>query len=235
MLSGVEVMPAAASVDPTKWEHAWKSKFDHAEEIVQPGYHRVYLKDPKTWVELTSTDRVSFYRYRFTDDMETQLLTNLGGYIGESTMANAEVEEDRRFVFRRVPQFREKILGRTKRREDFFVVQFDKPAAHLDGWVGKKQFKDIKEFKGDSLGVSAKYKVKAGDVVQMKIGISYTSIENAKKNLTAELPGWDFDAVRNESKQIWNDWLGKIKVEGGRTDQRIKFYTDILARASWAT
>jgi predicted alpha-1,2-mannosidase len=226
MLSGVEVMPAAASVDPTKWEHAWKSKFDHAEEIVQPGYHRVYLKDPKTWVELTSTDRVSFYRYRFTEDMETQLLTNLGGYIGESTMANAEVKKIDDSSFEGSVSSVKRYWGGPKDVKIFFVVQFDQPAAHLDGWVGKKQFKDIKEFSGDSLGVSAKYKVKAGDVVQMKIGISYTSIENAKKNLNAELPGWDFDAVRNESKQIWNDWLGKIKVEGGRTDQRIKFYTD---------
>lgn len=227
MLSGVEVMPAAATVDPTKWEHAWKSRFSHAEEIVQPGYQRVYLQDPKTWVELTSTDRVSFYRYRYTENMEMQILTNLGGYLASTTMANAQVRKIDNSSFEGSLSSIKRYWGGPKDVKIFFVVQFDKPADHLNGWVGKKHFNDITEVRGDSLGISSAYKVKAGDVIQMKIGISYTSIENARKNLAAELPGWDFDLVRNESKRIWNYWLGKIKVEGGRADQRVKFYTDI--------
>lgn len=227
MLSGIETMPALASVNPSKGEQAWKSRFTHAEEIVQPGYHRVYLQDPKTWVELTSTERVSFYRYRFTENMEAQLLTNLGGYLAESTMANASVKKIDNLSFEGSFSSIKRYWGGPRDVRIFFVVQFDKPATHINGWVGKKHFDDISELKGDSLGVSAKYDVKAGDVVHMKIGISYTSIENAKKNLQAECSTWDFDAVRNDSRDIWNEWLGKIKVEGGRTDQRVKFYTDL--------
>jgi hypothetical protein len=78
MISGIEIMPAPGSIDPTKGQQGWKSRFSHDEEIVQPGYHRVYLHDHKTWVELTSTDRVSFHRFRFTSDMKAQILTNLG-------------------------------------------------------------------------------------------------------------------------------------------------------------
>ena len=40
-------------------------------------------------------------------------------------------------------------------------------------------------------------------------------------------PSWDFDAVRKETRQIWNDWLGRIEVKGGSADDRIKFYTDL--------
>jgi predicted alpha-1,2-mannosidase len=227
MLSGVEVMPALSTVDPTKWEHAWKSKFTHAEEVVQPGYQRVYLQDAKTQVELTSTDRVSFYRYRYTDNMETQILTNLGGYLAESTMANAQVKKIDASTFQGSVSSIKRYWGGPKDVRIFFVVQFDKPAEHLNGWIGKKRLNDINDIAGDSLGVSTVYRVKAGDVIQMKIGISYTSIENAKRNLNTELPGWDFDATKKESQQIWNDWLGKIKVEGGRADQRVKFYTDL--------
>lgn len=227
MLSGIEVMPALSTVDPSKGEAAWKSKFIHAEEIVQPGYQRVYLQDPKTWVELTSTDRVSFYRYRFTENIEAQLLTNLGGYLAESTMANASVKKIDNATFEGSFSSIKRYWGGPKDVKIFFVVQFDKPADHVNGWIGKKHLSDITELQGDSLGVSAAYRVKAGDVIQMKIGISYTSVENAKKNLQVECTTWDFDAVRNDSRNIWNDWLGKIKVEGGRTDQRIKFYTDL--------
>ncbi|MGB8704325.1 MAG: glycoside hydrolase family 92 protein [Gillisia sp.] len=71
------------------------------------------------------------------------------------------------------------------------------------------------------------YHVKPGDILKMKIGISYTSIANAKNNLNIECSGWDFDKVHQESKSVWNNWLGKIKVDGGTHDQKMKFYTDL--------
>ncbi|MBT1697595.1 GH92 family glycosyl hydrolase [Fulvivirgaceae bacterium PWU4] len=226
MMSGIEVMPASATVDPSGGEQAWKSKFSHQDEIVQPGYHRVYLQDHKTWVELTATERVSFYRFRFTKDMKAQVLTNLGGYLSNSTMANADVRKvsDREFEgsFSSVKRY----WGGPKDVRMFFVVQFDKPH-RLDGWKGKTRQTNINSISGDSVGVAAQYDVKAGDFVQMKIAISYTSIDNARKNLQAECTTWSFDEVRNESRKIWNEWLGRIKVEGGTYAQKIKFYTDL--------
>jgi predicted alpha-1,2-mannosidase len=227
MLSGIEVMPALSNVDPTRGEAGWKSKFSHDEEIVQPGYHRVYLQDAHTWTELTTTDRVSFYRFRFTRDMQTQLLTNLGGYLANSTMENAEVKKNGNNEFEGSISSTKRYWGGPKDVKLFFVVQFDKPFKNLNGWKGKKHLKDIAELAGDSAGVSANFDVNAGDVVQMKIAVSYTSIDNARKNLNAECTSWNFDEVKNDSRNIWNEWLGKIKVEGGRADQRVKFYTDL--------
>jgi putative alpha-1,2-mannosidase len=65
------------------------------------------------------------------------------------------------------------------------------------------------------------------DAVKVKIGISYTSIENARNNLEAECPGWDFDRVRREARNQWNEWLGRIDVQGGEVETRVKFYTDL--------
>ena len=61
----------------------------------------------------------------------------------------------------------------------------------------------------------------------VKIGISYTSIENARNNLETECPHWDFDQVVQESFDEWNDWLGKIEVRGGSDELKTKFYTDL--------
>lgn len=227
MLSGIEIMPASHAVNPTDGEAGWKSRFTHDEEIVQPGYHRLFLKDPKTWVELTTTERVSFYRFRFTEAMQTQLLTNLGGFLANSTMADASVKRNSETEFEGSVSAVNRYWGGPKEVKLFFVVQFDKPYQALTGWKGKDQLGNVSAISGDSLGVSARYAVNAGDVIQMKIGVSYTSIDNARKNLENECPGWSFDKVRDESKQIWNEWLGRIKVEGGRTDQRVKFYTDL--------
>ena len=71
------------------------------------------------------------------------------------------------------------------------------------------------------------FNVKEGEEIQMKIAISYTSIENAKNNLVNECDHWNFDQVRRAAKDEWNDWLGKIEVKGGTDAQTIKFYTDL--------
>lgn len=226
MMSGIEVMPVRGDVDPTKGEAGWKSKFQHADEIVQPGYHRVFLRDHHTWVEQTATERVSFYRFRFTKDMRAQILTNLGGFLANSTMADADVSKvnDREFAgsFSSTKRY----WGGPKDVKVFFVIQFDKPH-RLEGWKGDQRMTDIGQLKGDSAGVAAQYDVKAGDELRMKIAISYTSIGNARMNLQAECTTWNFDSVRNETRAIWNDWLGKIDVEGGSSDRKIKFYTDL--------
>lgn len=227
MISGIEIMPANNKVNPSGGENAWKSEFSHDDELVQPGYQRLYLKQPNTWVELTATERVSFYRFRYTKDLSTQILVNLGGYMGNSTMANAAVKKinDKEIEgsFSSVKRY----WGGPKDVKVYFVVQFDKATRSIDGWKGKALLDNISEMKGDSIGVSAKYNVKAGDEVKMKVAISYTSIDNARKNLETECTSWDFDTVRNETRQVWNEWLGKIDVKGGDTDQKIKFYTDL--------
>lgn len=227
MLSGIEVMPASNTVNPTGGEAAWKSVFSHDDELVQPGYQRMYLRQPKTWVELTSTERVSFYRFRYPQDMSTQILVNLGGYMGNSTMSNAEIKRmsDRELEgsFSSVKRY----WGGPKDVKIYFVVQFDKSAKSIDGWKGTQLLNNISELNGDGTGVAAKYDVKAGEAINMKVAISYTSIENARNNLAAECTTWDFNTVRNESRQAWNEWLGKIDVSGSDNDQKIKFYTDL--------
>ena len=227
MLSGIEIMPAAENVDPTLGEAGWKAGFNHDDEIVQPGYQRVYLHEPHTWVELTSTDRVSFYRFTWTKDQQARILANLGGYMGNSTMAGADIKKisgnEVEGSFSSVKRY----WGGPKDVKMYFVIKFDRAFDVLNGWQGKRQMNDISALQGDSAGVAAKFAVKAGDQVQMKIAISYTSVDNARKNMEAECNGWSFDQVRKESGDVWNQWLGRMDVKGGTQQQKIKFYTDL--------
>lgn len=227
-ISGLNMMPTVAEVDPTKGEKEWKSPFKHDDEIVQPGYHRMYLSKSKVWVEQTATERVSFYRFKWTEDIGAQLLLSLHGMVGNSRMTNAQVRMTgaNEFVGSVSSVDRAYMVG----PHDFkiyFVVQTDKAWDSFDGWDGGERYRGISDLRGDSTGVSLAYNVKAGEEVRMKIALSYTSIENAYNNLRAECPGWDFDAVRNDTRNIWNDWLEKIEVEGGTVNQRVKFYTDL--------
>ncbi|MHA4811658.1 GH92 family glycosyl hydrolase [Flavitalea flava] len=227
MLSGIEIMPVGEKVDPTLGEQGWKSAFHHDDEIVQPGYQRVYLQDPHTWVELTSTDRVSFYRFTWTRDMQARILTNLGGYMGNATMEDADLKKTDNNSLEGSFSSRKRYWGGPKDVKIYFVIKFDRSFDALNGWKGKQQLKDISSLQGDSVGAAAQYQVKGGDQVKMKIAISYTSVDNARKNLEAECTTWDFDAVKRQSGEIWNQWLGKMDVKGGTAAQKTKFYTDL--------
>ncbi|RYD91168.1 MAG: glycoside hydrolase family 92 protein, partial [Sphingobacteriales bacterium] len=227
MITGIDIMPAEASVDPSLGVSAWKSTYSHDDEIVQPGYQRVFLRKPKTWVEFTSTDRVVFYKFTYTTNMEAQILTILNGPVINSTMSNVLLKKisDKEFEgsFSSINRF----WGGPKDVKIFFNIRFDKASKGLSGWAGKRRSEELNSIRGDSAGVAALFDVKAGDEVKMKIGLSYTSTANAKNNLEKECDTWDFDKVRNESRAVWNEWLGRMQVSGGTTSQKVKFYTDL--------
>lgn len=243
MLSGLTVMPVTGSVDPRGGEQTWKSSFGHEGEIVQPGYHRLFLDTYNVWVEQTATDRVSFYRFTYTEENLAKILINLGGYVGTSTMVNACVHKTGEDRIEGYFDTTGRLWGGPDVVRIYFAVTFDTPFETLNGWADQEQFKEVTELHGTkdstprernrgyhdapSSGVEAGYKVQPGDQLQMKLAISYVSTENAWENLEHDCNHWDFDQVRNQSQQEWNEWLGKIDVEGGTHDQKIKFYTDM--------
>ncbi|MBJ6367455.1 GH92 family glycosyl hydrolase [Snuella sedimenti] len=232
MLSGLDLMPTTGDVDPSLGEQNWKSRFSHGDEIVQPGYHKVFLEDYNIWVEQTTTDRVSLYRFKYAKDAVSNILINLGGYIGTSTMTDAKVTKISDTEIHGSVNTMGRLWGGPDNVTLFFVIQFDKPFEKMNGWADKNKYEHIEDLVGSSektprrpegwtyydaptSGISALYNVKEGSELKVKMAISYTSIENARNNLEQECNHWNFDQVRKEAKAEWNDWLGKIDVKGG--------------------
>lgn len=243
MLSGLVMMPTTGDVSPCLGEQGWKSPFTHAGEEVQPGYHRLYLERYGLWVEQTATERVSFYRLTSSADADAHVLFNLGGYVGTSTMVNAQVERVSDTEIAGSFDTRGRLWGGPDNVRIFFVARFDKPFASLDGWAGDEFKSDITSLQGTTeciprnegmsysdaptSGVSANYRLRAGEQLHVKMAVSYVSVENARANMEAECQHWNFDQVRAASQQEWNEWLGRIDVKGGSADQKMKFYTDL--------
>lgn len=227
MLSGIEIMPATSAVDLRKGLHSWKSKFQHDDEIVQPGYHRVMLQDHQVWVEQTATERVNFYRFRYTRDTEARLIINLHGHISNSTMKDARIERVSDTEIEGSFSSTNRYWGGPKDVRVFFVIQFDQPFKTLHAYEGSRHNPDATTASGDSLVLAAAYDASKAKPIQMKIGLSYTTIDNARKNLRAECDHWNFDQVRKATQAQWNDWLGRIQVKGPDANQKVKFYTDL--------
>lgn len=227
MVAGLNVMPAAGEVDPTQGMSGWKSHFDHGSEIIQPGYHRLYLDRYHAWVEYTSTDRVAFYRVNYTEGEHGKLIVDAGSRLGSCSMNRATLlrKDDRTIVgeFSTTDRF----WGGPDSVKLYFVLECNRPFATADGWNEQGVMPDAEAIAGDEAGMLLGFDLKESGEVLFKIGMSYTSVENAEANLRAELDGWDFDAVHAESRAIWNEMLGRMAVEGGTEAQRIKFYTDL--------
>lgn len=244
MLSGITLMPTTGVVAPNKGEQGWKSKFSHDGEIVQPGYHRLYLDDYKVWVEQTAGDRVSFYRFTYTQDALSNVLVNLGGYVSTTTMTDARVEKVSDKRIEGSVNTTGRLWGGPENVRIYFAIEFEKPFETLNGWDGHHDLSDVKTLTGSvekqaknsgsmsyydapTTGVSAQYHVKAGETVQLKVAVSYTSVENARRNLESECKHWNFNQLREDSQKEWNEMLGRITVKGGSDNQRKKFYTDL--------
>jgi len=227
-LAGVSVMPTCGDVQPAAGIDGYRSEFRHDSEVCRPGYHAVTLDRYGIRAELTSTDRVGFHRYTFGKSGPSRILFNLGSEAVPSPMAgalarqvgNAEVEG---YV----------VNGPTPRRPKpctiYFVARFDKPLARFGGWVGGKELPPgrVDEVSGKDCGAVAEFSTAEDDVIQLKVALSYVSTDQARRNLEAELPHWNFDRVRDDSRRVWNEWLGRIEVAGGTQAQRTKFYTDL--------
>ena len=227
MMSGIEIMPASEHENPAEGQQGWKSAFSHDDEIVQPGYHRVMLQNNKIWVEQTATERVNYYRFRYTKKTAGRIIINLSGHVSNSTMADAKITRISDTAIEGSFSSIKRYWGGPKDVRIFFVIRFDKPFQSLDAWQGNKTAKNINHASGDSLTLAAAYNFNKGDELQMKIGLSYTTIENARHNLQQECSTWDFANVKEQAQLTWNQWLGRIDVKGGSREQKIKFYTDL--------
>lgn len=187
------------------------SPFSHEQESASPGWHRLVLDRYDIDIELTSTTRVGFHRYAFPMADQRGIVFNLGGKMGPSSLKDGKLEKvsDRLLVgsVTNAP---------TRRRPRDLIVYF---AIELD--------QNVQEI---STGEDGKFLVKldqGSNNLLMKAAISYTSIENAQVNLKEELPGWNFDNIKAESKQEWDRLLSRIEVEGGSEEEQRRFYTDL--------
>ena len=249
IMSGINLMPTTGDVNPNRGEEWWKSKFSHETETIEPGYHKLFLNRYKTQVEYTCTDRVAFYRLKYKEAAEANLLLSLGSFLGSVSCVDGRAKKLNDKQIEGSVGMTDRYWGGPKLSRAYFVLELDRPFERIDGWKGaNEKLIDINEFSNpikegrlsqnkkkylfknvaeEQAGVSLVYGVTAGEEVQVKIGISYTSIENARKNLETECDHWDFDKVRNDARQEWNQWLGKIVVKGGAQETRVKFYTDL--------
>ena len=192
----IPVMPVLG--EPSLDPNLIQSPYDHATEKAEPGYYSVFLAKPATKVELTASEHAGMQRYTFPPGPTAPKLVF-------DPSRSVEGVADGGF---RVIGDREVAGWRRGRYPVFFVARFSRPfdsSGTIDkgGWVGWDE----------------------GGEVTVSFGVSFVDEDGARRNLEAEAPESDFDAMRSDTRAAWNRELSKVRVAGGTALDLRSFYT----------
>ena len=198
---------------------AYCSAFSHDNEVAQPGYYSVLLERYNVKAELTATKRAAIHRYTFPEAEDAGFILDFDYSIERQTneemkievISDTEIRGHKKTVYWAFDQYIN------------FYAKFSKPFTYtlVTDSVALEE--------GGPLLPTAKvllqFPTAQNEEVLVKVGVSAVDMDGARKNVEAEIPGWDFDGVRSAARQAWNDYLSKIDIRTQNADQRTMFYT----------
>ncbi len=225
-LSGVPVLPTSGEFKGHLGAQKYGSVYSHDNEIVRAGYHSVELETYDIKAELTATTRVGFHRYSYPAGKKKYLLLDLGTLLGPSGTEKGYAKQHKNNTIEGYA-----LMQPTRRRPKatyvYYVMKFDTPFEKMQAWQNGKLLGKTNKFEGSKGGVYVDFKKADAQSIKMKVAISYVSTEQARLNMQTEIPHWDFDKIADEAFNDWNNWLSRIKIEGGTEKEQSRFYTDL--------
>lgn len=236
-VGGVVIAPTTGSLQTIpgaldKTEEGYRSSFDKKDEYAKPGYYSVILKDYKVKAELTATKRVGFHRYTFPKTSQANILFDIGNKQGESgEVKDASISylgdgwiEGYVITY---PVYVNKYQKGADVRMYFSGTINKKPASY-GSFVKDKITPGKSEEKGLGAGMYFTFDTEENEAIEIKIGLSYTSIANARLNLETEATNMNFDKARKLATKTWEEYLGRMTVEGTIESDKVKFYTGLF-------
>lgn len=223
----VTLIPELDTLKTTVQER--KLPFSHENEMTTPYYYSVIAdagQSRQIRTEITATDHCGFLRFTFPSNAKANIVV-------EATRSGTP-------GFVHIDPEAHEIVGYNPDRMDAHLSNL--PLAHFKGYFvvrfrtrflthGVYQSRDVRPgyttAQGGNVGGYATFDTSGQQVIEAKVGTSFISIEQARKNLSLEMPKWEFDEMRAELKKTWNQKLSVVAIEGASTDQSHIFYTGL--------
>jgi len=200
----------------------YRSRFSHEEEIAEPGYYSVILRDYNIRAELSATERAGIHRYTFPQSDTSHFILDLVHTYGNAEIlwSNVKIVGNDTIVGGR------SVKGWAPGREIYFAMQFSKPFREFQVISAEKPVdSEAREAKGTSLKCLVHFDTKDGETILVKTGLSGVSIAGAQRNLQSEIPAWNFDKVRRDAYSMWSKNLAKIRISTSNLRHKRIFYT----------
>ncbi|ALJ04191.1 alpha-mannosidase [Pseudalgibacter alginicilyticus] len=194
----------------------YKSSYSHKNETASPGYYQVFLEDHDVNVELTTSLRTAYHKYTFKENDEQSVVVDLGFAINWDKATNTDLKVEDEFT---ISGYRFS-TGWAKNQKVFFVAKFSKPI--IENNIIYKKFDVINDSDGVKT-VAQLFFDNDSNQLQVKVALSSVSIDNAKDNL--ESGDFNFETVKTQANNTWNEALSKIKVETPIDSLKTIFYT----------
>jgi predicted alpha-1,2-mannosidase len=200
----------------------YATTFQKDSESASPGRYAVTLDHGNITVELAATERAAHHRYTYPAGAATaQVVVDLDHHLDGGSVKDAEVtllpaEQRFRGRLRSVGG----MSGGFGGYDVFFEARTRAPWTESIVWHDGETPAAGESASGAGVGFVLSFDVSGGAPVEMQIGISLVSAEEAKKNLAAELPGWSFDDTAKKTADAWDDLLGAVRFTGGTDRQR---------------
>ncbi len=234
-------------------QKGYRSTYEKATETAKAGYYACRLSTYGIGVETTASTHCGVLRFTFPENRQSRIQIDLARRVGGTAeMEKVEVVGDHTIqgYMHCTPDGGGwgDGLGHSEYTV-YFYATFSKPLKNYGSWsadipVGQSRHLDDvisdayqarianatvtmgkKVTEGRHIGFFTEFPTARGEQVEMKVGISYVDVDGAKKNYMAEVADKDFEKVKAEAHNSWNEALGKIKVEGGTYEDRVVFYT----------
>lgn len=238
-LTDVMLMPFVGDVKlqaGTKENPDWgyRSRFSHDEEWASPGYYKVNLKDYDIMAELTVSPRCGIHRYTFPENINSHIILDLSHHFSTDSVIYTSLEVINNNTItgqRKTKGWGEPGEKYWSNQQLFFAMQVSKPFQSVNVVTDDMIIED-KRAEGKNIKALLNFETKQNEKVLIKVGISAVSIENALKNLSNEIPDWDFDEVLAKTQAEWRSKLSTIAVSAPEETKNIfytAFYHSLLA------
>lgn len=213
----------------------YRSMFRKETEKAEPGYYTVELDDYKVKAELTATQRVGFHQYTFPSSDESHIILDLThgiyNYDGKVLWSTIRVENDTLVTGYRITR------GWARSNYQYFAMSFSKPIksyacqnkekiVYNGFWRKFDETKNFPEMAGKALTANFDFTTKENEKIKVKFALSGVSTEGALKNLRAEISHFNFEQVRQETKEKWQKELSRIQISASQ-EKKTTFYTSL--------
>ncbi len=217
------VMPMVGNPSPDNKKYG--STFSHKNEKASAGYYSVLLDKGNIQTEFTTTERVGFHHYTFSNANNNNLILDLK-HRDEVIESSLKIEDS--FTVSGVRRSK----SWAQNQYIFFVMKFSKPIINYSFWDGDILQDKVKLQGLDSKNIKAffQFDLSTDKNIYVNVALSPVSVQGAKNNLQVELPDWDFEKTKAAAEKKWNTELGKIEVKGDEEKKKI-FYTALYHTA----
>lgn len=213
----------------------YRSSIDKSTEEAPLGYYKVHLQDYNIKAELTATTRCSFQRYTFPEE-EGRVMIDLqtpAEYRYDLKQVEIKKVSEKRIEGYSM-QLTPRAWGSDAAQEYtvYFVIEFDQPVKNVGVW-SNDSVSFLPTLTGKDLsdaGMFAEFDCRRNHAVQVRTGISFVSLENARMNLDQEIIkpfGWSFDKVRANQLNTWNELFSRVKIHTADRREKVRFYTNM--------